>query len=324
MKKTATLFIFFLFFFFISFFVGRNYFRQNISDKKNTEQICANELERINRNPLLGPVDKKCCLGLIEWRESKSFSVCLKPNSEGIIIETPKVNEKIKSPLKIKGGAKGNWFFEAEFLGELYDENDNFLGRTILRAKDDWMTENFVPFEGNLEFEKPTTDYGFLRFLSANPTGLPEHQRIFEIPVQFEEVLTKKVLLYYYHPEKDKDETGNLMCSRQGLVAIEREIPITKTPIQDTIKLLLRGKENLTEKEINQGITTEYPLEGFSLKEANLKKDGTLILKFNDPLNKTSGGSCRVGILWFQIEETAKQFSEVKEVKFLPEDLFQP
>lgn len=322
MKKK--IFLIFLFVMIVGFGF---YFWQNLKNKEpKPEEFekCAKEGESVNRNPLMGLTDIQCCQGLIEWRASRSFSYCLKPRPDGLIIDLPKENEKIKSPLKIKGQAKGFWFFEAEFLAELYDTDNNFLGRTILTAKDDWMTENFVPFEGNLEFERPTTDYGFLRFLSANPTGLPEHQRIFEIPVQFEKVLTKKVLLYYYHPEKDKDETGNLMCSRQGLVAIEREIPITKTPIHDTIELLLRGKENLTEKEINQGITTEYPLEGFSLKEANLKKDGTLILKFNDPLNKTSGGSCRIGILWFQIEETAKQFSEVKEVKFLPEDLFQP
>lgn len=135
---------------------------------------------------------------------------------------------------------------------------------------------------------------------------------------------TKIVKLYYYNPEKDKDETGNIKCSRDGLVPIEREIPITKTPIQDTINLLLKGKENLTQKDIAQGITTEYPLEGLKLKSVNLKPDGTLILEFEDPLNKTGGGACRVGILWFQIEATAKQFPEVKKVQFLPEELFQP
>jgi len=130
-----------------------------------------------------------------------------------------------------------------------------------------------------------------------------------------------KVVLYYYNPEKDKDESGNIQCSRDGLVAIEREIPTTKTPIQDTIKLLITGQ--LTEEEKSQGITTEYPLEGFSFKGASLK-DEILTLEFEDPNYKTGGGSCRVGILWFQIEATAKQFSEVQEVRFLPEELFQP
>jgi len=247
------------------------------------------------------------------------------PSTEqGILVSSPKINEKIKSPLEIKGAARGYWFFEAEFLAELYDANNNFLGRAILTAKDDWMTENFVPFEGELTFSQPATSLGTLKVLSANPSGLPEHQRIFEVPIQFEEIPYKKVLLYYYNPDLDKDEFDNIKCSRDGLMAIEREIPVSKTPIQDTINLLLKGKENLTQDDIAQGLSTEYPLEGLSLAEANFKEDGTLILKFNDLLNKTGGGSCRVGILWFQIEATAKQFSGVQRVQFLPEELFQP
>ncbi len=132
---------------------------------------------------------------------------------------------------------------------------------------------------------------------------------------------TRAVKLYYYNYELDKDEFGNTACSRNGLVAVKRKIPITQTPIQDTIKLLLLG--NLTEEERAQGIDTEYPLEGLSLKGASLK-DGILTLEFDDSENRTIGGSCRVGILWFQIEATAKQFPEVKQVRFLPEELFQP
>ncbi len=129
------------------------------------------------------------------------------------------------------------------------------------------------------------------------------------------------VKLYYYNSALDRDETGNILCSREGLVAVERKIPITQTPIQDTIKLLLSG--DLTNEERAQGINTEYPLKGFSLKGV-LLKDEVLTLEFDDPDNKTVGGSCRVGILWFQIEATAKQFPEVQKVRFLPEELFQP
>ncbi|MCX6764715.1 MAG: GerMN domain-containing protein [Candidatus Nealsonbacteria bacterium] len=131
----------------------------------------------------------------------------------------------------------------------------------------------------------------------------------------------KSILLYYYNASLDKDESGNVLCSRAGLVQVERKIPITQTPIQDTIRLLLKGE--LTDKERNQGIFTEYPLEGFSLKGASLK-DGILTLEFEDLNNKTVGGSCRVGILWFHIESTARQFPEIREVRFLPEELFQP
>ena len=245
-------------------------------------------------------------------------------NSSDILIFSPKENQKIKSPLLIQGKAKGNWFFESEFTSELYDDENNLLGSAILKAKDNWMTENFVPFEGELDFKQPKTRGGKLLFLSANPSGIAEHQKVYSVPVKFEEIKYQKVLLYYYNPEKDRDENGNIKCSEDGLVAIEREIPLSQTPIQDTIKLLLRGRENLTQEEINQGIETEFPLRGFELKSVNLKKDGTLILEFDDPYYQTSGGSCRVKILWLQIEKTAQQFSQIKKVEFKPESFSQP
>lgn len=292
--------------------------------EQNYEIDCGKEKERVNRNPLIGSTDKKCCPDLVEWRISKSFSICLKPDIENIIIESPGENEIIKNPLRIIGKARGFWFFEGQFSAELYDENESFLGGTILKAKEDWMTENFVSFEGEINFSQPSTEKGKLRFLSDNPSNLPENQRIFEMPIRFVKTLTEKVILYYYNPERDRDDQGNTKCSVDGLVAIKREIPNSKTPIQDTIKLLLRGKENLEKEDIEQGITTEYPLEGFKLKSANLDKEGVLTLEFEDPLQKTIGGACRVNILWLQIENTAKQFSGVKKVKFLPEYLFQP
>src|SRR3989338_9220851 len=52
---------------------------------------------------------------------------------------------------------------------------------------------------------------------------------------------TRAVKLYYYNPSKDMDASHNVMCTRTGLVAVERQIPVTQTPIQDTIRLLLRG-----------------------------------------------------------------------------------
>ena len=132
---------------------------------------------------------------------------------------------------------------------------------------------------------------------------------------------TRTVSLYYYNADLDKDATGNVMCTRNGLVPVIRRISVTQTPIQDTVRLLLQGQ--LTQAERDHGISTEYPLEGLRLTGASLQ-NGKLTLSFDDPSNKTGGGSCRVGILWFQIEATAKQFPEVQQVRFLPEELFQP
>ena len=129
------------------------------------------------------------------------------------------------------------------------------------------------------------------------------------------------IKLYYYNQNLDKDAEGNIQCSRSGLVPVSRVIPRTITPIQDAVRLLLRGEISSEEKA--QGASTEFPLAGVSLVAASLN-NGVLTLTFNDPQNRTGGGSCRVGILWFQIEATAKQFPGVQSVRFMPEELFQP
>ncbi|MES2135315.1 MAG: GerMN domain-containing protein [Patescibacteria group bacterium] len=128
------------------------------------------------------------------------------------------------------------------------------------------------------------------------------------------------IKLYFYNPALDQGP-GGVQCSEKGLVAVERVLPKTTTPLKDSIELLLRGE--LSDEERAQGVTTEFPLVGVSLKSAILEQ-GIATLTFNDPQNKTGGGSCRVGILWAQVEATAKQFSTVKSVHFMPEDLFQP
>ena len=132
---------------------------------------------------------------------------------------------------------------------------------------------------------------------------------------------TRKIILYYYNSEIDKDANGNARCGRGGLGQTSREIPATETPIQDAINLLIKGE--LTDNEKRAGLTTEFPLPGLALKTANLDA-GVLTLEFNDPQNRTGGGACRAGVLWYQIEATAKQFPQVGSVRFLPETLFQP
>jgi hypothetical protein len=129
---------------------------------------------------------------------------------------------------------------------------------------------------------------------------------------------TQKVELFYYNQLKDKNST----CNGDYVLPIERQIPITKTPIKDTLNLLISGE--LTPMEKNQGFTTEFPNNNFKLLEANYDYDSeTLILKFTEVPGFTDGGSCRVGILANEIIKTAKQFG-IKNVIFSPETLFQP
>ena len=255
----------------------------------------------------------------INWR-----CTGVKPPKDDLIrVSNPKQNQTIKNPLSIEGEARGTWYFEASFPIKIIDANGNILGTAVAQAQSDWMTEDFVPFKAQLNFATSSTEQGVLILEKDNPSGLPENDDELQIPIIFDlsELSQRLVKLYYYNSSKDQDTSGNVMCSRGGLEAVERNITLTKTPIQDAIKLLLKGE--LTSQERTQGIATEYPLPGLELEGASLK-DGVLTLTFNDPQNKTGGGSCRVGILWFQIEATAKQFEGVSSVRFMPEELFQP
>lgn len=239
-----------------------------------------------------------------------------------ISVFSPMKNQIVKSPLIVKGEARGNWYFEASFPVKLLDSNSNVVAISNAQTQGEWMTTEYVPFLTTLDFTftQLSTAAGFLVLEKNNPSGLPENADELRIPVFFEPQ-KRNVKIYYYSSDKDKDANGNIQCSKQGLAVVDRQIPISQTPIQDTIKILMQGQLTLEEK--SQGISTEYPLAGVELKGANLK-EGVLTLEFSDPQNKTGGGACRAGILWFQIEATAKQFEGVKSVKFIPEELFQP
>lgn len=134
----------------------------------------------------------------------------------------------------------------------------------------------------------------------------------------------QEVSLFYYDPDLDLDANGNIQCSADGLVSVQREVPGNLSGerlIVETIDLLIAG--DLSESERAQGLTTEYPLAGVALDDVALE-GGSLTLTFSDPDHLTSGGACRASILWLQIEQTALQFAGVGEVRFAPEDLFQP
>lgn len=102
-----------------------------------------------------------------------------------IRINNPRPNQVIESPLSIEGEARGYWYFEASFPIKLFDDNQNLLGTAIAQTQNEWMTENFVPFQTNLSFSTPTTKKGVLVLEKDNPSGLPENADELRIPVIF-------------------------------------------------------------------------------------------------------------------------------------------
>lgn len=101
-----------------------------------------------------------------------------------IKIDAPRPNQKVTSPLRVAGEARGTWYFEATFPIKLVDNNGNVIAESFAQAQGEWMSEDFVPFEGKLIFETDEQE-GKLILEKDNPSGLPENADQLEIPVKF-------------------------------------------------------------------------------------------------------------------------------------------
>ena len=107
---------------------------------------------------------------------------------EFIVVEAPRAGTVINSPLKIRGRARGTWFFEGDFPLILKDMNGRVITRGYVTARGEWMTEKFVPFEGTITFKKPATaDRGILVFKKDNPSDRSELDDEMALPVFFSE-----------------------------------------------------------------------------------------------------------------------------------------
>lgn len=102
-----------------------------------------------------------------------------------IKITTPRPTEKVVSPLDIKGQARGTWFFEGQFKASVMDDKGNILGEGVMSTNGEWMTEKFVPYEGQISFADPKTDTGKLVLEKDNPSGDPAKLEQLIVPVKF-------------------------------------------------------------------------------------------------------------------------------------------
>lgn len=102
-----------------------------------------------------------------------------------LLLDSPLENDYIKSPLIISGSARGPMYFEAVFRVAVKDANGKELGSGIAQAISNWMTEDFVPFAGKINYDPPSTPSGYLIFEKANASGLPEHDLTISIPIIF-------------------------------------------------------------------------------------------------------------------------------------------
>ena len=175
--------------------IAINNFEAKCYDEETGEEVAMEECD-----PMTGDKIKK--YGNIHEEESKKIKGILKsfkflegskeqqagsdkPGNDKIKVEQPLPDEDIKSPLTVKGEARGMWYFEGDFPVELQDSNGNVLVEAVATAQGKWMTEDFVPFSATLIFDAPANQKGYLVFKRANPSGRPENAASYKVPVSF-------------------------------------------------------------------------------------------------------------------------------------------
>lgn len=109
-----------------------------------------------------------------------------------IKVSAPAPLAVITSPLKISGVAIGSWFFEASAPVVLVNWDGLIIAEGYVTAEGEWMTTNFVSFNGELKFTSPYQagdpefmKRGALIFKKDNPSGLPENDDALELPILF-------------------------------------------------------------------------------------------------------------------------------------------
>jgi len=109
--------------------------------------------------------------------------------ADRIRVTSPEPGSSVTNPITFSGEAVGPWYFEASFPVMVVNWDGLIIGEGIAEAKGAWMTEDFVPFSGTIEYERNSnapSNRGTLIFHKSNPSGLPENDAALEIPIQLE------------------------------------------------------------------------------------------------------------------------------------------
>ena len=242
---------------------------------------------------------------------------CEKSITDMIRVTSPKTNATIASPFEITGEARGNWYFEASFPIKLLDKDGKEIGSAIAGAQSDWMTENFVPFKAILEFTASYSGDVSLVFMKDNPSGSPENDAEFSVPVKIEKSETIAVKAFFNNSQLDPEASCNKVFST------ERTIAKTEAVARAALLELLKGP---TEEEKRAGFFTSI---NPNVKIQTLTiENGIAKVDFDEQLEFQVGGSCRVSAIRSQITETLRQFPTVKNVVISingrTEDILQP
>lgn len=257
-----------------------------------------------------------------DWLNGGNQTDGQQPQTESpVVLMSVLEGAEIKSPVSLAGLARGVWFFEASFPVELRDANGRLLAIGPVQAQGEWMTENFVPFIGQLAFDPPETDTGVLIFKKDNPSGDPQFDDSFSINVRF--APTEKMTVAVFFGNSLLAANSNAENDCQAVYRAYRTINKTAAVAQAALSELLSGP-TAAEKQAGFFTSINY---GVKLQKITIENQ-IAYADFSADLEYQVGGSCRVLAIRTQIAETLKQFPAVKNVIISingrTEDVLQP
>lgn len=80
--------------------------------------------------------------------------------------------DEVTSPLGFSGSASGLWYFEGDFPVRLVDGQGNVIAESYASSQSNWMTEEQVPFEGEVTFNVTEPTEATLIFQEDDPSGM--------------------------------------------------------------------------------------------------------------------------------------------------------
>jgi spore germination protein GerM len=221
-----------------------------------------------------------------------------------IKIDSPSSNQVVSSPLEISGQAKGSWYFEAVFPIKLIDENGQVIAQGQAKAQSDWTSPNFVPFKAELNFDAGSSTIGMLVFSNDNPSGLPQNEKQFGVPVRFSDAEQMPVKIYFGNSQLSKNSSD---CSL--VFPAQRIMTKTQTTARAALELLLAGT---SANEETDGYASAID-PGVSINSLSISS-GTAKVDFSAAMEGQLGSDCRGLEARAQITQTLEQFSSVKNV----------
>lgn len=247
---------------------------------------------------------------------SPSVTITPTPNNEpNIIVTKPVTGDTVGLPLVIEGKAR---VFEATFSYRIKNGDGSLLLEGF--AMTDTGTGDigeFRPFKVSVNYPAPKYASGSVEVFEYSAKDGSEINMVV-VSVLFGKVESQAVKVYFSNEKRDP-----YMENCANVYAVSRRIAKTTTPARAATYELLAG---VNTKEYDAGYRTSIN-HGVKLNSLVLES-GAITADFDEMLEASVGGSCRVQAIVAQITQTLKQFSSVKKVVISingrTEDILQP